>query len=154
MGSHVIALRDYSKEQTLINYPLGPLTAGNLAAVQTKIGTLAGDQSALVLGSVEYGQTHLDKVLVNGDAAATDPFAQRELKWLVVYQDVTTKRLHHLEIGTANLTTGHLLGNTDEANIANADWAAYKTSFEDAVKAPDTNNAVTLLSAHVVGRNT
>jgi len=73
---------------------------------------------------------------------------------LVIYQDVITKRLHKLEEGCAALTTGHLLGNTDFANLSNADWVAYKTAFEDLVKAPDTNNAVEMLSAQVVGRNT
>lgn len=154
MGSHAIALRDYSKEQTVVTYPIGDVTAGNLASVQTNIGAIASAQSALTLGSVEFAQTHLDKVLVNGNAAATNPFAQRELKWLITYQDVVTKRIHFLTMGTAALTTGHLLGNTDKANLSNADWVAYKTAFEDLVFAPDTNNAVEMLDAEVVGRNT
>lgn len=85
-----------------------------------------------------------------GWVAPTDPFAQREIKWLVRYHDATDSTvIRRLEIPTAN---AGLLGTDGEfMNLAGTEGAAFKTAFEANVKIGA--NAVVLDSVQLVGRN-
>lgn len=151
VSQHSRTYLDYSNEKSTLGFNFTALTAGNFVA-----------QNALV---VDIGLAIADLTLCNfagfrttsafdstNPTAPTDPYAQRELKWLINYRDTTTGNLYSMEIPGADLT-GNLLAGTDQADLASTDWAAFVTAFEAGAKSP-VGNAVEVISAYVVGRNT
>jgi hypothetical protein len=75
------------------------------------------------------------------------------MKWLVQYQGNDTGKLFSVEIAAPDLT-GNVTPNTDIANLASADWVAFKTAFEAFAKSPDNGTEdVTVIGAKMVGRN-
>lgn len=78
-------------------------------------------------------------------------YAQKEMRWLCRYIDAVTLKKHTLEIGTAEAQL--LADGTDYMDLADgAAGEAFKTAFDAYVKDPETGNAVTLVSAELVGR--
>jgi len=142
---------DYSNELSTVSFNVPDITAGNIVAVVSDINDIGLALLDLTLGNLKNTQTVLSFTGSNPNPPA-DPYAQRELKWLVNYRDDVTLKLYQMEIPTADLT-GNLLTNTDQADLASADWAAFVTAFEAGAVSPD-GNAVTIVSAYVVGRNT
>jgi len=92
-------------------------------------------------------------IILDTPALPTSPYAQRELKWLVTYSGNTSGKKFTIEIACPDVTD-NVVPNTDLADLASTDWAAFVTAFEAYVKSPDNGTeAVTVLSARVVGRN-
>jgi len=72
----------------------------------------------------------------------------------VRYEGNTSGKIFQFEIPCAYLTALHLLGNTDEADLTDTDWAAFGSAFQTFARSPDDDaETVTLLDAHFVGRN-
>jgi len=144
-------ITDYSNEKSNFGVNSTVLTAGNFAAQQTLAAALAGAIEDLTIGELTK-QTALVPV-VDTPAIPTDPYAQRELKWLVRYQGDTSGKMFSIEIAAPDIT-GNVVVNTDVANLASADWAAFVTAFEAYAKSPDdVAETVTVIDARVVGRN-
>lgn len=142
---------DYSEEISSLSFYVQQINAGNLVATQGQINAIGLALLDLTLGALKNTQTILEFSASN-PTPPTDPYAQRELKWLVSYRDNVTLREYQIEIPCADLTD-NLLANTDKADLASTDWAAFVTAFEAGAKSLD-GNAVTVLDAFVVGRNT
>lgn len=141
---------DYSNEKSGFGFAVPEINAGNIATVVSNINAIGLATLDLTLCNLDGTRTTLSFSASN-PTAPTDPYAQRELKWLVNYRDNTTLKQYQIEIPGADLT-GNLLAGTDQADLASTDWAAWVTAFEAGAVSPD-GNAVTVLSAYVVGRN-
>jgi len=127
------------------------VNAGNLAAQQTAAAALAAAVDDLTIGNLSKQQMSL--VILDSPGAATNIYAQRELKWLVTYQAVTSGKIFQTEIAAPDLT-GNVVTNSDVADLTSADWDAFVTAFVSYVRSPDdpTDNVI-VLGAKLVGRN-
>jgi len=144
-------ITDYSNEKSNFGVNSTVLTAGNFAAQQTLAAALATAVEALTIGELTK-QIALVPV-IDTPAIPTDPYAQRELKWLVRYQGDSSGKLFSIEIAAPDITA-NVVPNTDVADITSTDWAAFVTAFEAYAKSPDdVAETVTVIDARVVGRN-
>jgi hypothetical protein len=130
------------------------LTAANFDAQIGLAGTYRTALEGIIRGTIKRQSLSIatDYAVV----APTDNDAQRESKILVRYKDDVTADIYTLEIATpdlANLTLepqSKKFVKLDDAGIM-ATWVA---AFEGYFKAPaNPTNAVTVLTAQVVGRN-
>lgn len=151
VGKYSVSYRDYSGETSPFTVYCVELTAGNFAATGTALQTLGTATNALSRGQPAKSVLTAQENVISA-ANATDPVAQREMKWLVSYRDTTTNKKYSLEIPCADLTTDNLAGNTDEADLTSTEWAAWVTAFE-AIAKSEVGNAVEVLGARFVGRN-
>lgn len=142
---------DYSDERSSVQVNSIALTAANFDAQATASAALSVAIGVLSIGTLTrrtYAQVALDD-----PAIPTNPYAQRELKWLVRYQGNTSGKKYTLEIPCANVTD-NLVPNTDIADLTSDDWSDFVTAFEAYAKAPDNiTEAVTVVGAKLVGRN-
>jgi len=148
---NTIQITDYSNEKSSFSVTSVTANAGNLAAQQTLAAALVAAVEDLTIGEVTKQQMAL--VILDSPAIPTSPYAQRELKWLVQYQGDTSGKLFSTEIAAPDITD-NVAPNTDIADLASTDWAAFVTAFEALVRSPDNGTeTVTVVSARVVGRN-
>jgi len=144
-------ITDYSNEKSTTVLNTTVLTAGNFAAQQTLAAALAAAIEDLTIGELTK-QINSVPVL-DTPAIPTNPYAQREMKWLVSYQGDVSGKLFSSEIAAPDITD-NVVPNTDVADITSTDWAAFVTAFEAYVKSPDDpTETVTVIGAHLVGRN-
>jgi len=144
-------ITDYSNEKSNFSVNSTVLTAGNFAAQQTLAAALAAAVDDLTIG--ELTKQIAIVPVVDSPAIPTDPYAQRELKWLVRYQGDSSGKLFSIEIAAPDITS-NVVPNTDVADITSTDWAAFVTAFEAYAKSPDdVAETVTVIDARVVGRN-
>lgn len=163
MNQVSLTTEDFDKEFATTSYNIGPITALNIIALRAAVDDLKDAQIALILGHIRR-LTYSD-VFGFEYAAVDDKQAQRETKWLVVYEDITDyfdvgntianagfSQRYRVEIPTANLD---LLpdSRTDELDITAGDAATYVTAFEAIVKSP-TGGATRVVEIRHVGRST
>lgn len=154
MGDHysVFTQLDYSGEKSLTRIYNGAITAVSIAGFLTEFGQMKDAINAITLGTMAQemwvgDNTDLSNVL------PTNVFAQRELKWLVVYEDDTSKNVYTLTLPCAD-PTGRLIAGTDLADLAQTEVAAFVTRFESFARSPESDvNTVTVLRIQLVGRN-
>lgn len=157
-----IRIQDYAGEITLFqpNLDATATPATNLAALTSIITPAFNDAMILGLPSttvVSYkGQTAL--------AGAIPNTAQRELKWLLTYQDTQEfldpptnsvpnpyyLRYFTQELGTAN--PGVLSANSDTLPLGDAAAAAFVAAYNANALSP-VGGSVTLVEIRLVGRN-
>jgi len=148
---NTIQITDYSNEKSGFGVTSVTANAGNLAAQQTAAAALVGAVEDLTIGEVTKQQMAL--VILDTPAIPTSPYAQRELKWLVQYVGDTSGKIFSIEIAAPDITD-NVSPNTDIADLASTDWAAFVTAFEAFARSPDNGTeTVTVLGARVVGRN-
>jgi len=128
---------DYSLENSNTRLTVEQLTSANVVADLALIDTLLAAMQAITLGQLKTSSVVFRKQ-DEDTAIPTDPNAQRERKWLVVYHDTTTGKKYRAEIPTADLSGTNLQTNSDKANLADTQIAAFVTAFEAIVKDPDT----------------
>lgn len=151
VSSHSRTYLDFSNEKSTLRFFVTQITSANLVATVAQINAIGLALLDLTLGALDKTQTVLSFQASN-PTAPTNPYAQRELKWLVQYRDTVTLREYQMEIPCADLTD-NLLPGTDRADLASADWAQFVTDFEAGALSQD-GNAIVILDAYVVGRNT
>lgn len=156
-----IVLRDYDNEPTTMKMNTVDLTAGNLAAQQAALAALAADVPDIVRGTV--AETRLKLITPGTAILPTDEEAQIEKGWLVEYTDSQqfldpgTDTVPNpgwglpfsMTIPTAEWDT-HLATNTDFADLANADIAAFVTAFEALFVSP-YGGTVSVINIRVSG---
>jgi len=148
---NTIQITDYSNEKSSFGVTSITANAGNLAAQQTAAAALVAAVEDLTIGEVTKQQMAL--VILDTPAIPTSPYAQRELKWLVRYVGDSSGKIFSVEIAAPDITD-NVAPNTDIADLASTDWAAFVTAFESYVRSPDNGTeTVTVLDARVVGRN-
>jgi len=144
-------ITDYSNEKSSTVLNTTVLTAGNFAAQQTLAAALAAAIEDLSIG--ELTKQSMSLVILDTPAIPTSPYAQRELKWLVSYVGDSSGKIFQIEIAAPDITD-NVVGNSDIADLASTDWAAFVTAFESYVRSPDNGTeTVTVIKAQVVGRN-
>jgi len=153
-GIAQFTMNDYSHERSRFEGFVGDITAVSIAGFLTNFGTLRTAVEGITLGVVKQEAWIGDRTLLSS-VPPTDPLAQRENKWRVVYVGDTSGKLYSLEIATAELAGGHLQAGSDFADLTETDMAAFVTSFEVIARTPDDDEeTVTVMSIQFVGRNT
>lgn len=147
--TYVRTMADYDAETTVFRVNSTTLSAANFdaqVALNVALGVAIVGVTVGALQKIAYGNEILSP------AVCDEPLAQRENKWLIRYVDDVTGDAYHVELGTADLTLldpdnrGYMKIDTDEG-------LAFKSAFDGYALSPD-GNAVTMLSAQFVGRNT
>lgn len=149
---NTVTLIDYSEEKSSVTVLNGSITALTIAAFLTQFGALKtaieGITKGVIVGSSWVG----DKDILAA-AAPVDVFAQRELKWLVRYENVVSHKIYTLEVPTAD-PTGRLQAASDKADLADTEMAAFVTAFEAIGRSPENDvDGVAVLDITLVGRN-
>lgn len=139
--------RDFSRETSAMRLNTVDITAGNLAAQQTALTTLAAAADTITAGiQAERG------IQVDVQGSSTPPAseeAQIEKRWLVIYNDTQQYldpptdsvlnpgfgKLFQVEWPCAD-PTDHLQTNSDLADLTETDVAAFVTAFEAYVRSP------------------
>jgi hypothetical protein len=163
-------IEDYSGEQSTTQIHVQDITTLNYGATSTDANEIKAAMAAITLG--ELRRVNLVKTYAESLADVTDPEAQREAKWLVTYRDTLafldspTNLLSNpgylktftFEIPCADFSK--LLPNSDQADMSDADIAAFVTEFEANARSPYNNAStatsgwVKVLDIRLVGRNT
>lgn len=151
-GKYAITYLDYSVEKSPFQITTITPTAANHDTWKSNMAALKTALADITLGVAQQEvQTALVDVLDN--TPPTNALAQRESKWLVTYKGNTSEKLFRSEIPTADIV-GHLLPASDEADLTEADMAAFVSAFETVARSPDNGTeACTVLSVRFVGRN-
>lgn len=150
MASRVnFTVTDYTRESSNFAVNGISISSANYDAQITAAIALSAAIEGLIIGQLAKREV-VASIAFPQTSTPTDPFAQREMKWLVVYQDDTTSKLQSLEIACPDLAL--LTPNTDLLNLASTEGAAFVTAFESFVRSSD-GNTVSVVSARLVGRN-
>lgn len=152
-GNFSIRYTDYDAEPSTASGACAVLTAVNFDA-QAAAYLSFRDALAAITKGLRVGYSHgLDEQTLAAKTAASDPLAQREIKWLVRYTDgvVDPSKTHRMEIPGADLTFLDP-NNRGYADLDDADVAAFVSAFEAFVLSP-AGNAVTVDSIQFIGAN-
>lgn len=145
---------DFSDEKSTSRIGVTPITAGNIVAVRANVATLQSAENSLTLGARTATKILADDVAIAA-ALPSDLNAQRERKWLVKYK-TTGNNFYHYTIPAAAVhgatSNPLLLGNTDLADLSQAEWVAWTSAFVAVAIGPDGNGANAVVSAQLVGR--
>lgn len=163
-GFGAFTMLDHNGEKSTTSFYTGNITAVSLPDTLTEFGQLRTAVEGITLGTVAQESLKVfDTKLSN--TRPTDQNAQRERKWLVVYEDNLPffdapvnaipnegyRKVFTFEIATADIAN-RLVTNTDEADLTNPGIAAFKTAFEQIARSP-YGGTTTVLKLVAVGRN-
>lgn len=164
VGHGSITLIDYDAEVAASSFYTGDVTAVSLPGLLTQFGALRTAIEGITLGVTRQEALKVfDTRLSN--SKPSDKEAQRETKWLVVYEDnlpffddpvnaipnAGYLKIFTMEIGTADLSLLNTDSNT--MNITSGAGATFKTAFEAIARSP-YGGTVTVRQVQHVGRNT
>lgn len=156
-----IVVRDYDNTLTTMKMNVVDLTAGNLAAQQTALASLVAATTPILRGVVVESRL---KLITPGTAILPAlEEAQVEKGWVVVYADSQQfldpgpdtvpnpgfGLLFTMTVPTADYTD-HLQLNSDFADLAETDIAAFVTAFEALYRSP-YGGTVNIVSIRVSG---
>lgn len=141
---------DYSDERSAFSLATGDVTAGTLAGLLTEVGALRTAIEGITLGVVANERLTVFDTALSATPPASE-LAQVESAWLVQYSDDVSSKNYTLTIGTADIV-GRLLAQSDEADLADTQIAAFIAAFETTARSPE-GNAVTVQKITFVGRN-
>jgi len=151
MTKATLTLLDASNEGTPVSVTSQVLTAANFDAQVSAFTAFRSAVEALTLGTAQ--RWVLAQSTDGSNTLPTNPYAQRELKWLVRYRGATSGKMYSLEIPAPDVT-GNLVANSDLADPTSADWVAFISAFEAFARTPDNPSAlVEFVDARLVGRN-
>jgi hypothetical protein len=141
---------DYSGEtaRTTISYDQTQVQGlGNLPGFLSEWGALRGAIEGIIDGVVQQESAYVFNSRLS-NILPPDATAQVERVWIVTYEDDTAffgplstfpnqgyRKLFQITIPTAEVT-GRLLPNSDEADLTNAQIAAFVTAFEQIARSP------------------
>jgi len=157
---------DYSNESSTTGVNVGAVTAVSIAGLLSDIADFITAIDAITVGRLKFDQLIAYKT--NRSAIPpTDPQAQRERKWKVFYTDVTQffddpvnaipnagyGKIFSFEVPTAHFGLTDVFPlNSDEADLAQTQIAAFVTAFEAMARSP-YGGAVDVLKIVGVGRS-
>lgn len=152
---------DHGGERAVMTGNIPVVTAANLAATNTLVNNLVAAIDDIIFGNLN--KRTMSVIVLGSAALPASEEAQREEKWLIKYRDVTATlaagvtnpyfgKQFVTSIGTAELTA-HLGVNSDFADLAETEIAAFVTAFEAFARSP-AGGAVDVTAIEHVGRNT
>lgn len=166
----VISVRDFDREIGTFSINTDVITSANFNDLTSDVNALRLALQAMILGEVL--QTQITKVSKHSAAETTDPQAQRETKWQVLFRDTAAYldppgntvpnpgylREFVAEIPCANLDLLPAAGSGQVEGLRYLDLtgteaAAFVTAFEAVARSP-TGGAVEVIAIRQVGRNT
>lgn len=148
MGKLNYTIVDHDGESSTVGMNSVDLTAGNFAAEVAELDAVTDAIDAVILGTPRNKVIQAITEEIAGVLPA-NPFAQREIKWLVSGNDANGQP-HTMEIPTADLQ--HLSANTGTMDLTAGVGLALKTALDTAWKTR-TGVAITVNSVTHVGRN-
>jgi hypothetical protein len=140
---------DYDGEVSTMQVHAADLTAANFDAQETLRDALETAVENLTLGNVF--KTEKGNATLYSKAQPESEHAQRETKWLVMYEDDTTYKQHNYEVPTADLE--QLPADGKELDLTAGVGLAFVTAFEAYALSPAGNTCTVQRIIHV-GRNT
>jgi hypothetical protein len=144
---------DFSEERSSMTFHFGEITAASIPGFLTEFGAFRTATEAISMGTL-VSDTWVGDHTKYSNVAPSDPNAQRERKWLVMYEDVTSLAMYRLEIPCADHDlAGVLLPGTDNVDLTQTEIAAWITAFEALCRSPEGNN-VNVVAIRTVGRTT
>lgn len=150
MGRMQFSVRDFSQERSAVDFAIVDLTAGNIAANLTAFAAVQTAIDNVTLGTIASRRLVAVDEIVSSVIPA-NPFAQRELKWLVRYTDSVNGKSGSLEIPTAD-PTGILVAGTDRMDLTEPTPTALVTALEANARTVD-GNTFNITGIFLVGRN-
>lgn len=153
MSKLVCTYKDYGipGELSTVVFTGVDLTNLNIVAESAAADALRLAAEAITLGGIQK------RALVAWEndtrVEPSDPFAQREMKWLVKYTDDVTSQKYQLEMPCADLQYLDP-NNSDKALMTAGPVAAFVSAFEAFQKSPGDGNPVTVNEILFVGRRT
>lgn len=165
-GYGSFTILDYGGEKTSVQFQTGNITAISLPGFLTDFGNLRTAIEGITLGVVAQEEASVFRTKLSNTLPASKD-AQRERKWLVVYEDNTPffddpinaipnegyKKIFTNEIGTADLSLLVSRSDTIEAGDAGepAAIATFRGAWNALVKSPHGGTA-RVLKLVAVGR--
>lgn len=146
-----LTIADASKESQSFSIYIPEIDEVNYVAASAQLDAYKTAVADLSLGTINIDERQMSRAVENPLTYPTDPYAQRELKWRIVYSDDVTGSEYTFLIPAPDLTD-NLDGASDLALLTSTDWAAFKSAFEAVALSP-AGNAASLVSASLVGRN-
>lgn len=155
---------DHNGERSNMQFYTGNVTAVSLPGLLTQWGALRSAIEDITLGTVSQEELSVFRTKISNTLPA-DENAQRERKWLVVYEDNLPffdpptnaipnggyRKVFTFELPIA-LLTGQLQPNSDQADLTTDEMAAFVTAFQAIARSP-YGGTVTVLRLIAVGRN-
>lgn len=152
---------DYSRETANVQLNTENIIAANFDAQATALNDLLTAAAAICNGVINKRVTNI--VTPGSGAAPALPTAQREYKWLIGFTDSTATlaagvdnplygRNFTVTLPTAEATSGRMQTNSDQANLADTDMAAFITAFEAFARSP-SGGVPDVQYIKLVGRN-
>lgn len=143
--------KDFSAEVSTVSIRGTTLTSANFDAQLALQATLLAEIAGICLGEAQ-ASGHSYKTRVSNQPSANGA-SNREIKWLVTYEDTTTFQQGTYELPMADVETEALrLAGTDLADLTQADMIAFVDAFEAYALSP-VGNAVEVVKIMLVGRN-
>lgn len=148
---------DYDSEPANMSVNTVEITAANLDAQQGLLTTLRTALNDITIGVVS--KSVLSDIGWDTQTPTTNPFGQREIKWVIIVEDINGNKYKANEVPTADLAL--LTGNqkyiikNGAVSVTDPDGfvADFKAAYE-AVAVSNTGLAQTIVDMYQVGRNT
>lgn len=147
---------DYDGEPANMTINTVEITAANLDAQQTLLTTLRTAMNEITIGVVN--KSVVSDIGWDTNTLTTNPFGQREIKWVIIAEDTAGNKFKSNEIPMADLAllTGNqkyiIKGGAVSVTDPDGFVAAFKTAYE-AVAVSNTGLALTIIDMYQVGRN-
>lgn len=150
-GLHSWTFLDHSNEAASMGINVAAPTAAGFDAQQSALLALQVAIEALTGGQVVKDQTSLAHQYTR--TIPPSQSAQRENKFIVIYEDATLHTLHKVEMPTANLAASGVVipAGTDDLDLSQTEVAAFIAAFEAVAKAPRTLNNVNVVRIYYSG---
>lgn len=161
----VFSMADFGGEVSSASVNIEPITAGTLANIQTEVTALKDAIDAVTLGIYLSEELTVQSRFAGTGSRSNQEEADRELKWLVTYQDISPTlgvgvenpgyfKVFSFEIPTANLslrTDGDVVFSKG-GGLSVEPWTTLINAIEDIVRSPYMG-LVEVLEIRSVGRN-
>lgn len=151
-----LSLKDYDGERSSTRLNVAEITAANIDATATALGTLRTALEAIMLQGW-YGVQMTDEIYTANPAVA-DPFSQREIKWQFIVEDslgnvqkgneIPCADLSILENGSKYIYKNKQVTVTTAAALVQAVVDAFEAIAKD-----EAGNALTVVDIYQAGRN-
>jgi hypothetical protein len=164
-----VTVEERSGEKSTALFWVQDISAANYGTVTQDIDEIKDAIATMIRGEIR--EVGFRKEFPESSTPVADELAQRETKWLVIYQDTTQfldaantiTNPSYLKIFTSEIPTADITGNKipagteDEVDLTEPVTAAFVTEFEANVRSPYNHSAsaptITVKKIIHVGRN-